>query len=89
MITEIHRKLEGAIAVICIQKNPGTDVGLGGYMTLDKPRLALAIKPGIIKIVKAKNFKEGKNPNGLQIKYKLHSGCAFSSDGGWHIEQKG
>ena len=88
LINDIHKKLDGAIAVICMQKDYGRDVGRGGMTTLEKPRLALAIKPNKLKIVKAKNFKGGNNPNGQIIKYKLYNGCWLSSDGDWYYENR-
>ena len=84
MLAEIHKKLKGALAVVAIQKNPGTDTGLGGFRTLEKPRLALAMSPGTLKIVKAKNWKTIENPNGQEIDFKLVQGCKFFTDKGWH-----
>lgn len=83
-IAEIHKKLKGAIAIIAIQKNKGLDVGLGGYRSLEKPRLALAMSPGKLKIVKAKNWRTQENPNGLQVDFKLVQGCVLIQDGSWH-----
>ena len=84
-IAEIHKKLKGAIAVIAIQKNKGVDTGLGGYRGLEKPRLALALSPGQLKIVKAKNWRTEENPNGLQIDFKLVNGCILIPNGTWHL----
>jgi hypothetical protein len=82
MLNDIYKKLAGAIAIIAIQKNPGRDVGLGGHRSLEKPRLALAISSGLLKIVKAKNWKNQEvNPNGMEFEFKLVNGCKF-------IEQK-
>jgi hypothetical protein len=82
-LAEIHKKLKDAIAVVAIQKNPGVDVGLGGYRNLEKPRLALSMSPGKIKIVKAKNWKTTENPNGLELEFKLVQGCKFIEDALW------
>lgn len=82
-LAEIHRKLSGAVAIVAIQKNRGTDMGLGGFRTLEKPRLALAMEPGILKIVKLKNWKTSENPNGKQIQFKIIGGCKFIATGGW------
>ncbi len=83
-LAEIHKKLKGALAIVAIQKNKGTDTGLGGFRTLEKPRLALAMSPGTLKIVKAKNWKTFENPNGLELEFKLAQGCKFFTDKGWH-----
>ena len=83
LINDIHRKMDGSITVICIQKDINKDVGRGGITTIEKPRLALAMKPGAIKIVKAKNWKGINNPNGKVIEYTLRDGCCLSSKGDW------
>ncbi|MFC1534408.1 bifunctional DNA primase/polymerase [Thermodesulfobacteriota bacterium] len=83
-LAEIHKKLKGAIAVVALQKNKNTDTGLGGYRSLEKPRLALAMSPGTLKIVKAKNWRTEKNPNGLQVDFKIVNGCKFIQQGNWY-----
>jgi hypothetical protein len=80
----IHDKLHGALAIIALQKNKGTDFGLGGGRSLEKPRLYLALEPGLIKIVKAKNWRSIDNPNGKQLKFKIVDGCRFLPQGEWH-----
>jgi len=83
-IKDIWASLKGAIAIVCIQKNPGIDTGLGGYRTLEKPRLYLALDTGRLKIVKAKNWKGDENPNGQMVNFKLYHGCQFSGNGSWY-----
>ena len=87
LINDIHRKLDGALCILCIQKDVGRDVGRGGMTTIEKPRLALAMKPGHLKIVKAKNWKGTENPNGKVIKYGLRSGCKISQINDWYIPE--
>lgn len=71
----IHNRLQGAVCVVCLQKNPHNDTGLGGYRTLEVCRIALALDKGKAKIVVAKNFRDPeKNPVGLICKYKLVNG---------------
>jgi hypothetical protein len=82
-MAEIHRKLNGALAIIALQKNPGTNVGLGGFRSLEKPRLYLAMEPRKLKIVKAKNWNTSRNPNGLEIDFKLAQGSKFIPQGDW------
>ncbi len=88
MLNDIHRKLKGAIAIIALQKNAGTDMGLGGFRTLEKPRLALAMAPGRLKIVKAKNWKTPDNPNGKEVHFKIVQGCNLIQTKGWHRPEK-
>jgi hypothetical protein len=82
-LAEIHKKLKGAVAIVALQKNPGNDTGLGGYRTLEKPRLALSLDSGVLKIVKAKNWRTSENPNGKQIGFKLVDGCKLLPQGDW------
>ncbi|MFX0198040.1 MAG: bifunctional DNA primase/polymerase, partial [Candidatus Hodarchaeota archaeon] len=84
-LAEIHKKLKGAIAIVAIQKNPGTDVGLGGFRGLEKPRLYLAMGSGRLKIVKAKNWASQNNPNGQQVKFKVVDGCKLIKVSDWHL----
>jgi hypothetical protein len=83
-LAEIHNKLKGAIAIVALQKNRGVDTGLGGFRSIEKPRLALAMSPGTLKIVKAKNWKTSENPNGKQIRFKIAAGCKLFNQGNWH-----
>jgi hypothetical protein len=86
LLADIQKKLDGAIAIVALQKKPSVDVGLGGYRSIKKPRLAVAVSPGKIKIVKAKHWKTHDNPNGLQRKFKLAAGCKLFADGQWYRE---
>jgi hypothetical protein len=86
---EVHNKLNKGIALIAIQKNPGADVGLGGYRGMEKPRLYLNMDRGKIKIVKAKNWKTEINPNNLCKDFKIVQGCEFITIAGdWYKEAK-
>ena len=87
-IKDIHDALNGSVAIIAIQKNPGTDVGLGGFRSLEVTRLALAIDFGRIKIVKAKNFSSEDNPNGLVTNFNILHGSQLIQKGGWHKDTK-
>jgi hypothetical protein len=89
LLAEIHKRLDGAVAVVALQKNPGLDIPMGGYRGLEKPRLALALDSGRVKIVKAKNWKGRENPNQKVRNFKLINGCKFVEQGGWHLEEDG
>ena len=72
---EVHKRLGESICIINMQKNPGQDTALGGFRTLELPRLALAIEGGKCKITKAKAWRnKEKNPNGSICKFKLVGG---------------
>lgn len=88
-LNEIHRALNGAIAVVAVQKqNPFTDLPLGGYRGLEKPRLSVVLSKGKIKITKAKNWKNPKvNPKNLTKTFKLVNGCHFIGSTEWRYEE--
>ena len=89
-INEIYKKLNGAVAIIALQKNPGSDTGLGGFRSLEKPRLYLSMDRNKLKIVKAKNWMNpAENPNGQEITFKLVDGCKFITKVDWHLIELG
>lgn len=85
-LAEIHRKLNGAVAIVALQKNKGMDAGLGGERSLEKPRLYLNMGHGYLKIRKCKNFVGTENPNNKRINFKLVDGHKFIPQGDWHHE---
>lgn len=93
-IRDIHAKLNKGVAVIAIQKKASTkkdqqDYARGGELTLEKPRLYIAMDHGRIKIVKAKAWRDStRNPNGLVKNFKLVQGYKFSSTTDWIDEKK-
>ena len=87
-IKEIHDALNGSVAIIALQKNPGSDTGLGGFRSLEVTRLALAIDFGRLKIVKAKNFSGENNPNGLVQDFKILHGSQLIKRRDWHKDTK-
>jgi hypothetical protein len=92
-IRDIHLKLKKGIAVIAIQKKTTTkqttqDFGRGGELTLEKPRLYLAMDRGKIKIVKAKIWRNHeRNPNGLTRDFNIISGWKFKPKGDWQSDE--
>lgn len=84
---DIHDKLKGAVAIVCIQKNKGAEKGLGGNRTEEKPRLILNVKPGTITIGMAKNWVTKENPNGKSLDFKLVNGCKLYQVGDWYKEK--
>jgi hypothetical protein len=86
-IADIHKKLNGALAFIAIQKNPGCDTGLGGARSLEKARLYLSLEHGTVKCVSCKQFKidsEIGNPRGMIYNFKIKNGCELIKTIGWH-----
>ena len=86
-IKKIFDKLRSGIAIIAIQKKRGETYGRGGEFTIEKARLAISLfthgrlPDGIIgsmKIVKCKNFRGEKNPEGQEIFYQLTKGYIYN-----------
>jgi len=84
-IKQMYDRLKNGVAVIAIQKNIDRDYGLGGARSVEKARLYLAMEPGKLKIVKAKNWVHDQiNPNKMEIAFKLVKGCNFMARSEWH-----
>lgn len=89
-IKAIHDNLKGAIAIVALQKNPGSDVGLGGWRSAEVSRLYLSIDRSRVKITDAKNFRQpDKNPNGWVRNFNIKNGCQITTPDGWKREVKG
>lgn len=83
-IDDIGKALGNGICFIALQKPKNREEGLGGERTKNLARLYLSLSPGLLKIVKAKNWRDPKvNPNGLSIPWKLVSGCNFLNTDSW------
>jgi len=87
-IGEVWKNLDQGIALICLQSKYNSELPRGGEFALEKARLAFSLGylspyENICKIRKAKNWKDKfRNPNGLQIRFKIVEGCrVFPSDG--------
>jgi len=83
MLKDIHDRLKEGIAVVALQKSKEKEVGRGGDMGLEKPRLYLTIDYGKITIVKCKNWGSPQNPNGLAKDFKLVGGWKFIEKSDW------
>lgn len=84
LIKDIFDRLKSGVAFIAIQKNHGTDYGLGGMRGLENPRLYLAMEANKIKIIKGKNWTNPEiNPSGLECDFRLVQGCRFIMTSGW------
>jgi len=94
ILGRIHSKLDGAICVCNIQKDPNKDYGVGGVFTQMKPMLSVSLDhPNVAKITKCKEWNERiENPNRKIYRYKLIDGCRFTRatpGAGWVNQTKG
>ena len=88
-IKSIHDNLAGGVAIVALQKNPGSDVGLGGWRSAEVSRLYISLDRGRGKITDAKNFRQpDKNPNGWVRKFNILHGCQITTPGSWQKEVK-
>ena len=87
-IKKIFDALKGGVVFIAIQKRTGEMFGRGGEFTLEKARLGLSLfthgrKPhgivGSVKVTKAKNFIDGRNPDGKEQFYSLSNGYYYDN----------
>lgn len=90
MLSEIHEKLNGTgLAVVAIQKGKYKEFGRGGDLGMEKPRLYVTMSRSedlagaYMKIVKAKNWKTERNPNGLVRPFNVVMGHRFMSSHDW------
>ncbi len=83
MLKDIHDRLKRGIAVVALQKSKEKEVGRGGDMGLEKPKIYLAMDPGRITIIKCKEWRGNENPNGLSMTFKLVGGSKFSETSLW------
>lgn len=90
MIRKIYDKLDGAIAIIALQKNMGAEFGAGGMKSAEKARLYLSMSPHRVRFAKVKAWANPEdNPNGKVLEYKLRAGCHFTVTRDWHHEEGG
>ena len=82
---KIHENLGMGIAIIALQKNPGSATGRGGWHTLEKPELGIALDHGKAKVVKIREVNpEHENPIHKEYHYEIKDGCQFIKKMGWH-----
>jgi len=90
ILAKIQRKLKKGVALVALQKNKGTEWGIGGQQTTAKPALFCTVETNYphgakIRVVKAKAFKE-YNPNGFCCNFKIIKGINLLETGGWAPE---
>lgn len=84
---EIHEALDGAVAVVSIQKPKGREFGVGGEHTLDIPRLYVALGFEKAKVVKCKGPVDPRNhPGGQSCSVRIRDGWDISRMGPWRRE---
>jgi hypothetical protein len=90
-MSEIHDKLGGTgLAVVALQKGWGKELGRGGDLGMEKPRMYMTMSyskglcKGFARITKAKSFVDPlRNPNGLVRPFSIYKGHRFESSHDW------
>jgi len=88
-LKKIHDRLKGAIAIVCLQKNPGQEVGLGGWRSMEVTRLALSVDFDRVKITEAKNpRRDDIHPRGLYRTFKIVNGSDIKTTSKWYRQEE-
>lgn len=78
-LDKIHKKLNGTgLAIVCVQKKRGAELGRGAEFSLERPRLYISMDFQKLSLVKVKSPMPNIQPNGKEFRFKLTSGCNFS-----------
>ncbi len=94
MLKDIWAKLDRGIAIVATQKSSNSSEGRGKSFSLEKARLALNVMDNYpagqtLQIRKAKNYVDkAKNPNWLEIGFKIYGGCVLTPNGDWYHPEK-
>jgi len=78
ILNKIHKKLDGAVCVANIQKDPNKEFGLGGNFSQMKPVLSVSLdRENVATITKCKEFNNERieNPYRKVFYYKIVEGC--------------
>lgn len=84
VISAIIRRLDRGVALIAIQKRPGSKLATGGIYSIKAASLALALDWGRIEIIKNRNREADKNPTLNTLSFDVKGGYSFSAKGGWY-----
>lgn len=83
-LTKICERIGSGLAIVSIQKKEGQKWGRGQEFSAEKSKLYLSMDQGILRITKGKSWVNPKvNPNGLQVGFKIISGCQFEISKNW------
>jgi len=91
-IRTMYDAVGNGVVMIGVQKKSGGLYGRGGEATAEKARLYLSIDTMVnrdrcsvcaIRIVKCKNYPDGKNPNGKELHFKIERGHKLTPLSDW------
>ena len=95
VISDIEAALDKGIAIICLQKSPGKELGLGGQFSAWKARLVITLslakaKVRVAKLQKVKAPSDRRNNSeGKEIDYLVSPNGDFHAITGWrYVDEK-
>jgi len=96
LITNIWKRLNLGIAIVCVQKGDGQDHGRGGSFLVEKPRLTINLSKrftedgqldgATCKVTNCKFPRAPANPNGKSLDYHCIGGAMLNPFGGWYYK---
>jgi len=97
-ITNIWKRLNNGIAVVCVQKTDGQEHGRGGSFLVEKPRLTINLSKrfndkgeldgAVCKVTNCKFPRSPFNPNGQSLDYHCIAGTVLNPFGGWFYDSQ-
>jgi hypothetical protein len=87
-LRKIHEALNGAMAIIGLQKKKGAEFGRGAEFSIEKARLYISLDWGLAKIISCKNYRQEStigSGRGYSCKFTIKDKCriAFDDMSGW------
>lgn len=77
-LEQIQSRLGKGIALVCIQKTKGQELGRGASFGLELPRVYLSLDRGKLSIVKAKHPEGNLDPEKVYYTFRIEQGCKFT-----------
>lgn len=84
VISAIISKLNRGVALVAIQKKPGSKLATGGIYSIKASSLALSLDYGKIEIIKNRNKEVDPNPSLNTINFDVRHGYQIIAKGGWY-----
>jgi len=94
-ITNIWKRLDKGIAIVCVQKADGQEHGRGGSFLVEKPRLTINLSKrfndsgeldgAVCKVTNCKFPRSPANPNGKSLDYYCIGGTDLNPIGSWYF----
>ena len=84
VLSEIVGKLEKGVALVTIQKKPGSQYGTGGIYSAKAASLVMNLEWGTLEITKNRFREEDPHPTWNTIDFDIVHGSRFEAKGDWY-----